>query len=192
MTWDYPEVNPFAGAAGDFTESAKSVAKGLENLQMLVSAFVQQKDATKIEPRKNCVFSTDPPYYDNIACADLSDFFYVWLRKSLKNFYPEIFGILVVTKEPELVAAPYRFNGDKKKAKQFFEQGLHQIFRRMRETQNLDFPVTVYYAFKQSEDESDNEKNSQIVTASTEWSHCVKLYCHSCKSRRHSLPYCLR
>jgi len=98
--------------------------------------------------------STDPPYYDNIGYADLSDFFYVWLRRTIGDLYPDLFGTILVPKEPELVAAPERFGGDKRKAKEHFEQGFRRAFAALREKMDPRFPLTLYYAFKQDDEES--------------------------------------
>jgi putative DNA methylase len=97
------------------------------------------------------LISTDPPYYDNISYADLSDFFYVWLRQSLSRIYPDLFSTLLTPKAQELVATPHRHNGNKERAKAFFEAGLGRAFARIRESQHPDYPLTVFYAFKQAE-----------------------------------------
>ena len=116
-----------------------------------------------------------PPYYDNVSYADLSDFFYVWLRRSLGSIYPELFATMLVPKAQELVATPYRFDGSKSKAQQFFESGLQKTFEQIRTVQSPDYPLTVYYAFKQAESEietngEEGSTESDIkVTASTGW-----------------------
>lgn len=172
MVWDFAEPNIFAEAAGDFAVSLGNLTKALEITPASEAGFVQQMDATT--PIKNIsvpLISTDPPYYDNIGYADLSDFFYVWLRRSLSKVYPELFSTLLVPKAQELIATPYRFGGDKKKAEDFFEEGLGKAFIRMREAQHLDYPLTVYYAFKQaeSEDDENGQANGAVVSASTGW-----------------------
>jgi putative DNA methylase len=111
---------------------------------------------------RNAVVSTDPPYYDNIGYADLSDFFYVWLRRSLKPVFPDLFATLAVPKVEELIATPYR-HGSKEKAETFFLNGMTQAMHQLAEQAHLAFPVTIYYAFKQSESES------EAGTASTGW-----------------------
>ena len=122
--------------------------------------IVKQLDATKDCTARGVMVSTDPPYYDNIGYADLSDFFYIWLRKSLKDIYPDIFSTMLVPKQTELVATPYRFEGSKEKAKSFFEQGMlttcQQIYKYARE----DIPVTIYYAFKQSDTDEQGTASS--------------------------------
>ena len=104
------------------------------------------------------VISTDPPYYDNIGYADLSDFFYVWLRRSLKPVFPDLFATLAVPKAEELVATPYR-HGGKEKAESFFLDGMTQAMHRLAEQAHPAFPVTIYYAFKQSETESEGRQH---------------------------------
>ena len=154
MTWDYPEVNPFAGAAGDIVVSVGSICEALEALPAKEGApgHAVQLDATATST--GCgpvVISTDPPYYDNIGYADLSDFFYVWLRRSLGKVFPDLFSTLLVPKAQELVATPYRFEGSKEKAQIFFEGGFARAFGRLRDLQHPAYPLTVFYAFKQSE-----------------------------------------
>lgn len=105
------------------------------------------------------MISTDPPYYDNIGYADLSDFFYVWMRRSLKRFYPDIFKTMLVPKAEELVATPYRFEGSKTKAKAFFEDGMFRTCEQLYKYSREDIPVTIYYAYKQS-DNKEKDKNA--------------------------------
>lgn len=117
------------------------------------------------------LFSTDPPYYDNIGYADLADFFYVWLRQNLKDTYPGLFRTMLTPKNEELVATPYRFGGSKDKAKEHFERGLQKTFQQMCQMANPSYPVTVYYAFKQAENgrsTADKENGDQMM-ASTGW-----------------------
>ena len=110
-----------------------------------------QRDATKTEGLHNLLVSTDPPYYDNIDYADLSDFFYVWLRRSLRDVWPDTFGTLQTPKAEELVATPYRFDGGMREAKAFFENGMRKTFGKLAQTVSNDYPMTVYYGYKQSE-----------------------------------------
>ena len=161
MVWDYPEVNPFGGAAGDFGATTTSVGKTISSALEL-TARVSQADAQTEEFSTARVVSTDPPYYDNIGYADLSDFFYVWLRRSLKPLFPELFATLAVPKAEELVATPYR-HGSKDAAEAFFLDGMTRAMRRLAEQAHPGFPVTIYYAFKQSEKKGDGG------TASTGW-----------------------
>jgi putative DNA methylase len=120
MAWDFPEVNPFAGAAGDFGVTTTSMARSLENVSAYrVGAFVSQADAQTQTISANKIISTDPPYYDNIGYADLSDFFYVWLRRALRPIFPSLLATIAVPKAEELVATPYR-HGGKAQAEDFF------------------------------------------------------------------------
>lgn len=169
MVWDYIETNPFAGAGGDLGGCVSSLCEALEALLPQKPGVVGQLDATSLPTDgQRVVFSTDPPYYDNIGYADLSDFFYVWLRRSLGAIYPEIFSTLLVPKKQELVATPYRFGGNKELAREFFEEGFTRSFGRMRMRQDAAYPLTVYYAFKQSESDED-EADGAGTQASTGW-----------------------
>jgi putative DNA methylase len=155
MVWDYAESNVFNGAAGDIQTTLRTIERALVGLPAGPAAFVEQRDAQGATVAMSH-FSTDPPYYDNIGYADLSDFFYVWLRRALVGIFPDEFSTLLVPKRQELVASPYRFAGGKKEAEAHFEHGLHEAFLRMRDAQDPRFPLTVYYAFKQSEDTGDS------------------------------------
>jgi putative DNA methylase len=174
MTWDYVEVNPFAGAGGDFSEIASKAAPKVLSLALPAGprGTSKQLDATSAANRiAEPAVCTDPPYYDNVGYADLSDFFYVWLRRSLGQIYPDLFSTLLTPKAQELVATPYRFGGDKEKAERFFEEGLGKAFERMREAQRPSFPLTVYYAFKQAEsvENGDEETSEGGIPVSTGW-----------------------
>ncbi len=162
MVWDFAEANPFGGAAGDYELCVGSLCEVLDRLTAKAKGVSHQLDATAIRRDELELVSTDPPYYDNIGYADLSDFFYVWLRRSLGSVYPQLFSTLLVPKSQELIASPYRHEGSKDRAKEFFESGLRNIFRRIRDVQDNRFPLTIYYAFKQSEDEEES-------VASTGW-----------------------
>jgi putative DNA methylase len=158
MTWDFTEVNPFAGAGGDFSGIAADAAPRVlvSALPATETAQVTQLNATAVLPAADrAVVATDPPYYDNIGYADLSDFFYVWLRRSLKSVWPVLFSTMLVPKAQELVATPHRFDGDRDAARNFFEDGLRTAFGRMRDAQADDQVMTVFYAFKQ--EDRDNE-----------------------------------
>ena len=161
MTWDYPDVNPFSKAAGDYGVSIDGVIKGMTG-NTAVLGFATQQDASIQDLSTSKLISTDPPYYDNIGYADLSDFFYVWLRRSLRPVFPDLFATLAVPKAEELVATPYR-HGDKERAETFFLDGMTQAMHRLAEQAHPAFPVTIYYAFKQS------EKKGDSGTASTGW-----------------------
>ncbi len=163
MVWDYTEVNPFSAIGGSLAKSLTIVAGALDGLpQKAPSAEVTQQDAAVGLGLPPVVVSTDPPYYDNVGYADLSDFFYVWLRRALKPVYPDLFATLAVPKSEELVATPDR-HGGKEKAEVFFLDGMTKAMHRLAEQAHPAFPVTIYYAFKQSESQSDTG------TASTGW-----------------------
>jgi putative DNA methylase len=168
MTWDYVEVNPFAGAAGDFGETADNLAGAIAQLPASSAGRVTQVDCSAGLQTK-ALFCTDPPYYDNIGYADLSDFFYVWLRKMLCHQYPGLFSTVLVPKAAELIATPYRFGGSKAKAQEHFEAGFARAFETMRQLHNSDYPLTVFYAFKQSETEEDEDNEGEELVASTGW-----------------------
>ncbi len=151
MMWDFAEANPIGNASGNFLLGIDQASKMLEMLGEGVQGAPTQADAASqlISARKTV--STDPPYYDNIGYADLSDFFYVWLRYSLKQVFPNLFATLAVPKEEELVATPYRHKGSKEKAEAFFMAGMTQAMRSLAKQIHSVMPVTIYYAFKQSE-----------------------------------------
>lgn len=162
MTWDFTEGNPFSDSSGNFLGQLKFLCSVLERaITTNVPSFVFQHDAQTQSFSSNKVISTDPPYYDNIGYADLSDFFYVWLRRSLKPIYPGFFSTLAVPKAEELVATPYR-HGSKEKAESFFMEGMTRAIHNLAEHAHPAFPVTIYYAFKQSE-------TQDLGTASTGW-----------------------
>jgi len=163
MTWDFAEGNPFYTSTGSLSESVRRVSAVLDALPAEhMSGHVVQADATT-RPYDNYVINTDPPFYDNIGYADLADFFYVWLRRSLGSIYPKVMSTILTPKEPELIATPYRHNGNWEAAEQHFERGFVETFSHMRAGHHPDYPLTVYYAFKQSEtDDVDG-------TASTGW-----------------------
>ncbi|MBD2075495.1 DUF1156 domain-containing protein [Phormidium sp. FACHB-592] len=171
MNWDFPEVNPFARAAGDFGQTTESMSKTIASAPASVAATVLQRDAaTEDIPLSCALIATDPPYFDNVGYADLSDFFYVWLRRSLNTLYPSIFGTLLTPKFQELVASHHRFDGNRKKAQEFFEQGLTRAFERMYKASHPNYPLSVYYAFKQTESENQTITSDNLpAVASTGW-----------------------
>lgn len=149
MSWDYAESNPWGGSGGDYLEDLGWVAKALLRIPAGPQSEAEQEDAND-SARTSALISTDPPYYDNIGYSDLSDFFYVWLRRSLRLTFPSLLATMLVPKDEELVANPYRHQG-KEGAQRFFEEGFRTIFRTARESAMPNFPITVYYAFKQQD-----------------------------------------
>lgn len=173
MVWDFAENNAFAGAAGDYSVSLGSIVRVLENFNQTTLGYARQFDAQSDNGLRNIVISTDPPYYDNIGYADLSDFFYVWLRQALKGIYPSLFRTMLVPKAEELIATPYRHDGNMEAARDFFEDGMYQTCCQIYKYAQEDVPVTIYYAFKQSESEDDGivtkaarkmQQNEQLIT----------------------------
>lgn len=161
MTWDYAEANPLSESTGNWMAMVDWTWKALLNVPAKASGFANQHDAQSQAIAESKVISTDPPYFDNIGYADLSDFFYVWLRRSLKSVFPGLFSTLAVPKTEELIASPYRHK-NKAEAEQFFMSGMTQAMHRLSEQAHPAFPVTIYYAFKQS-------KTAEGSTASTGW-----------------------
>lgn len=155
MMWDYAESNSIGESAGSFENAADQCIRVLNELPASIPGFSQQADAATQSISQCKVISSDPPYYDNIGYADLSDFFYVWMRRSLKSIFPNIFSTLAVPKDEELVATAYR-HGGKEKAELFFIEGMTNAMHQLSEQGHPAFPVTIYYAFKQAESDSND------------------------------------
>lgn len=163
MVWDYAEANPLSGTAGDFKNTIPGISSVLEvSSGRPPRGRAMQQNASVLNFGVHVV-STDPPYYDNIGYSDLSDFFYVWLRKSLRSVHPDLFSTMLVPKDEELVANPYRHEG-REGASQFFEKGFESVFKRARESASSNYPITVYYAFKQQELESEGVTSTGWAT----------------------------
>jgi len=165
MTWDYAEINLFGDQLASYNASLKRIIHPItDNFKPECDklGYASQADAHSQSIGLGKIISTDPPYYDNIGYAELSDFFYIWLRRTLRGVFPDLFATLAVPKAEELVANPYRHDG-KQQAKAFFLDGMTQAMKRMAEQAHPAFPITIYYAFKQSETKGFNE------TASAGW-----------------------
>ena len=163
MTWDFVEGNPFSDSTGNFNGQLQYFTKVLEvSCSAQLKGISRHVGAQSQDISSGKVVSTDPPYYDNVPYADLSDFFYVWLRGPLKAVFPELFATVAVPKAEELVAFAYRHE-DKKAAESFFLEGMTRAMHRIAEQAHPSFPITIYYAFRQSESETDEG------TASTGW-----------------------
>ena len=160
MVWDYAEANPFSNSSGCFDNMVEWVTKCILEFPASQTADVGQFDAQRDCGLRDIMVSTDPPYYDNIGYADLSDFFYVWLRQSLRDTYPELFSTMLVPKAEELIATPYRHNGSMEAAKGFFEDGMLSACKQMYLYAREDIPVTIYYAYKQSDSDADGTASS--------------------------------
>jgi putative DNA methylase len=163
MSWDYAETNLFSGSTGNIGGAVGWVTEALETVPAAVPGHATQSSAATLETiSPPPAVATDPPYYDNVGYADLSDFFYVWLRRSLADVYPELMGTVLTPKADELVADPFRHGGDDQ-AERFFETGFEKVFARIREGTPAGFPISVFYAFKQAETDGDGDH------ASTGW-----------------------
>lgn len=163
MIWDYAEPNVFAGAMGDPLVSIKNMMKVLLELPVDCHGKATHADAQRQKISNNQIVSTDPPYYDNIGYAELSDFFYIWLRNMLKPVFPSLFATITVPKTDELVATPYR-HGGKEKAESFFLTGMTEAMQNLANQAHPGVPVTIYYAFKQAE-----KKKGKEGVVSTGW-----------------------
>ncbi|MES9919400.1 MAG: DUF1156 domain-containing protein [Candidatus Thiodiazotropha sp.] len=163
MVWDFGEANIIENVVGGFITNLEYQVKCVSLLQSANKGYSLQQDASSQEVSKNKVISTDPPYYDNIGYADLSDFFYVWMRKSLRDIYPQLFATMAVPKFEELVATPNR-HGDSISPEAFFMDGMKRAIRSMAVHTHPVFPVTIYYAFKQSETKEGSTTSTGWVT----------------------------
>ena len=150
MTWDFTEANTFSNSTGNWRNCIEWGVKTLNSLRIASNGTEQQSDAQTISYPDDALISTDPPYYDNIGYADLSDFFFCWMKPLLRPVYPDLFGVLATPKSEELVATPYR-HGGKEAAESFFLDGMSKAIAGMARQSSLDYPATIYYAFKQRE-----------------------------------------
>ncbi len=150
MTWDFGEGNVFGASSGAWTPSIEWIALAISALPSSVAGSITQENASVQTISQGKVISTDPPYYDNIGYADLSDFLFVWMKRSLKEIYPDLFALLATPKSDELVATPYR-HGNKEAAEAFFLNGMTSAISKMVLQSSEFYPAAIYYAFKQSE-----------------------------------------
>ena len=162
MTWDYAEGSPFASSSSGFIQSVTVVARAIELVATNCLGHASQCAAQAQEISAGRIVSTDPPYYNNIGYADLSDFFYVWLRRNLQSVFPELLATIAVPKQEELVATPYRHRSNVE-AEAFFLEGMTQAMRALSKQAHPAVPLTIYYAFKQSESQAESG------TTSTGW-----------------------
>lgn len=164
MTWDFAEGNPFSKSSGNWINNVEWTSKAIEKLPSQQTGHVQQFDAATQKISKDKVISTDPPYYDNVPYADLSDFFYVWMRRGLKDIWPDLFSTIAVPKDEELVAFAYRHQNGKDGAETFFMDGMTRAIHNLAEQAHPVFPVSIYYAFKQSETKEGSTTSTGWVT----------------------------
>jgi putative DNA methylase len=163
MVWDFAEGNPFSSGTGNWLNtSVEWVVRVIRALTPLTSGNIKMADAASVTYDRKYVFSTDPPYFDNISYAVLSDYFYIWHRKALRNIFPDVYGLLSTPKDEELIAMPYRTGGDKSAAEDFFVSGMRSAMSNLALSAIPDSVITIYYAFKQSEIKSEG-------TSSTGW-----------------------
>ncbi len=162
MVWDFAEANPFSDSTGNYYSGVRLASEMIEVTSSGPEGYVAQNDAIGKATYSNEVVVTDPPYYDNIGYADLSDFFYVWLRRSLKEVYPNLLSTMLTPKAEEMIASPYRHSGSKQKASEFFETRLGSAIEQWRKHSHGDYPTAIFYAFKQAE-------TTTAGTASTGW-----------------------
>ena len=155
MTWDYAEGNPFSGSSGNLLDSTEWVAKVVHATPRAAHSGVARacEAGGQSFETPGIVICTDPPYYDNMSYADISDFFYVWLRRALRGIWPDLFRTVLTPKAGELIVNPYRFNGDGEKAESHFRDGMRSAFGVLQQRTSPDYPATVFYAFKQTESE---------------------------------------
>jgi putative DNA methylase len=163
MSWDFAEGNPLGKSSSDIMTCLKAICDCLLVLRPRNTGSVEQQDARVGSQIRNCIVSTDPPYFDNVPYADLSDFFYVWLRKSLKPVFPSLFATIAVPKASELVAFAHRHEDGKAGATAFFLEGMTDTMKGLAERAHPAFPATIYYAFKQS------DTDDELGTVSTGW-----------------------
>ena len=178
MIWDFAETNVLGETSVCWSNAVDICVDSIMTLcsTATVPGKARPIDAASVwDGLKDVLVSTDPPYYDNIPYSNLSDFFYVWLRRTIGDLHPDLFQTILVPKEPELVAAPERFGGDKQNAKEHFQVGFRDAFSRLREKLDTRFPLTVYYAFKQDDEESDSDgglvtgKSDSKIDRTTGW-----------------------
>jgi putative DNA methylase len=178
MVWDFVEPNIMGMKAVCWNTAVNICSDAMttiSNYSKVLSSASQIDASVSANGLKNLIISTDPPYYDNISYAALSDFFYVWLRRTIGSLYPKLFSTMLVPKISELTASPERFNGNKNMAKEHFESGFRRAFSALREKMDPKFPLTVYYAFKQSDEETGVEDNeikdeiNSVIDLTTGW-----------------------
>ena len=160
MVWEYAEANPFSNSSGCFDNMAAWVYECVETFSPNATGYAGQHDAQTDCGMRNVMISTDPPYYDLVGFADLSDFFYIWMRNNLNNTYPDLFSTVLVPKAEELLATPYRYGGDVDKAKESFEEGMFEACKQLYLSSSDDIPVTIYYAYKENDTKDGGQSSS--------------------------------
>jgi putative DNA methylase len=169
MIWDFSETSPFSQSSGSFLGAVEWIRKAIEAASARAQAKVFQRDAAGDWQTSAIVVSTDPPYYDNVPYADLSDFFYIWLRASLSEVYPGLLSTILVPKAQELIADPARFQGSTRKARSFFEDGLRRAFSLISRSALTGLPIAAFYAFKQADEDAGSAATLAESRASEGW-----------------------
>lgn len=164
MVWDFVELNPFSERIANWLGLVDSLISALRALPVAAHpaevALCDARDAGQLTRPGSALVATDPPYFDQIAYADLSDYFYVWERRALRNVQPDLFGTIVTPKDAELIATPYRHDGDIDAARRYFVDGFTQTFTSLRKAARPDLPMIVIYAHRQEETEQDGLTSS--------------------------------
>lgn len=161
MVWDFAECNPFSNSTGNWSGAVNWICSAMERFPINPElAEAKQHVAQEDCGFRNIMISTDPPYYDNIGYADLSDYFYIWMRRTVRSVYPSLFSTMMVPKAEELVATPYRFEGGATEAKKFFEDGMLETCKLLNVYADSDIPVTIYYAYRQSDTDANDNTSS--------------------------------
>jgi putative DNA methylase len=173
MVWDFAEGNPLGDSSGSLMTIVENTARALRGplVEYLRpgNVFVNQSNASTREYPNRVVVCTDPPYFDNIGYADVADFFYVWLRLALRDIHPDLFSTLLTPKVEELVAIPYRHDDGKVGANRHFETGFRSVFSQIKSKHHSDIPMTVFYAYKQEDDEGSDDEISSTGAGATGW-----------------------
>ena len=160
MVWEFAEANPFSNSSGCFDNMAAWVYECVQSFSPEKIGLAEQHNAQTDCGMRNVLISTDPPYYDLVGFADLSDYFYVWMRNSLLHTYPNLFSTVLAPKAEELLATPYRHGGDTEKAKSAFEDGMFESCKQLYKCSSDDFPVTIYYAYKENDTSEGGQSSS--------------------------------
>ena len=153
MTWVFAEGNPFSSVTGNYDTMLEDVVRSIRNLPCKTPAKVMQGDGTRMKFPQNSVLFTELPYYDNVGYADLSDYFYVWMRRCLKDVYPELFEKVVTSKE-ELSSIPEHYDGDAAKAKEAYEDGIRRLCMNFSEAASSEYPSMIFYEFGRTDEEA--------------------------------------
>jgi len=173
MVWDFAESNPLGGSSGSFLTVVENTARAIKgsfvDYPRNGAVEVSQQNAATRDYPSGVVIATDPPYFDNIGYADLADFFYVWLRHALRGLHPDLFGTVLTPKAEELVATPYRFEGSQEAANEHFEEGFREVFAHIKTKHHPDIPMTVFYAYKQEDDEGGGQAGTASGAGATGW-----------------------